>query len=131
HAGSGRHLTRIERDGAEVAVLVHDAAVLDDPALLEGVATATRLAGANARLQAEVRAQVAELEASRRRLLEAGDAERRRLETSLYDGAEHRLHEMADTLDRARQEAAGAETRARIDRAEVQLARTLEDLRRL
>src|SRR5436309_4764364 len=130
HAGSGRHLTRIERDGAEVAVLVHDAAVLDDPALLEGVATATRLAGANARLQAEVRAQVAELEASRRRLLEAGDAERRRLETSLHEGALQRLTRLDTRLADAR-DAANPATAALIDQAQGQLSRTSSDLREL
>src|SRR5262249_8240477 len=57
--GSRRQVTQVED-----AVLVHDAAVLDDPALVAAVAATTRLAAANARLQAEVRTQVAELEAS-------------------------------------------------------------------
>ena len=48
--GTGRQVTRIERDGDELAVLVHDTAVLDDPGLLQAVAAATRLAAANARL---------------------------------------------------------------------------------
>jgi signal transduction histidine kinase len=129
-AESGRHLTRIERGGAEVAVLVHDAAALEDPALLEAVATATRLAGANARLQAEVRAQVVELDASRRRLLEAGDSERRRLEVSLHEGALRRLTDLdarlADTRARAR-----PATVAAIDEAQGQLDRTSSDLREL
>ena len=128
--GTGRHVTRIERDGDEVAVLVHDAAVLDDPGLIEGVAVATRLASANARLQAEVRAQVAELEASRRRLLEAGDAERRRLEERLSDGAARRLSLLARELADART-MAGPATAPAIEQAEQQLARTESDLREL
>ncbi len=130
HADSRRQLTRIERDGAEIAVLVHDAAVLDDPALLEAVATATRLAAANARLQAEVRTQVAELEASRRRLLEAGDTERGRLEASLREGALRRLTRLDSRLANARVTAPPA-TAARIDAAQGQLARTSSDLREL
>jgi len=128
--GTRRHVTRIERDGDEVAVLVHDAAVLDDPGLIEAVAVATRLAAANARLQAEVHTQVAELEASRRRLLEAGDAERRRLEERLSDGAARRLSLLARELADART-TAGAATTPVIEQAEQQLARTASDLREL
>ena len=50
----GRAITRIERDGEVVAVLVHDPSVLDDPALVDAVASATRLASRNAELQAEI-----------------------------------------------------------------------------
>ena len=49
------------------------------------------LALENARLQAELRAQLAEVRASRARIVEAGDAERRRLERDLHDGAQQRL----------------------------------------
>ena len=80
--GSPRAVTLVERDGRPLAALVHDPAVLDDPGLVEGVAAAARLAAANARLHAEVRTQLAELAASRRRIVEAGDDERRRLETA-------------------------------------------------
>jgi signal transduction histidine kinase len=128
--GSGRKMTRIERDGAEVAIIVHDTAVLDDPGLIEAVAAATRLAAANSRLQAEVRAQVAELEASRRRLLEAGDAERRRLEARLRGGAARRLTLLAQQLANARATASAATTPA-IEQAQHQLARTAGDLSEL
>src|SRR6185312_11518283 len=80
---AGRTVTWIERSGAPVAVLVHDRAVLDDPELLEAVGTASSLAAANARLHAEIREQIAELEASRSRLLRASDQERSRLEQHL------------------------------------------------
>lgn len=127
---AARHTTRIERDGEEVAVLLHDAAVLDDPGLVDAVAAATRLAAANARLQADVRAQVAELEASRRRLLEAADAERRRLEHRLRDGAARRLVELQPRLASARA-TAGAAASSAIAQAEEQLARTSRELRHL
>ena len=43
------------------------------------------------RLQAEVRGRLEELRASRARIVRAGDAERRRLERDLHDGAQQRL----------------------------------------
>src|SRR6266536_64205 len=115
--GSGRSVTTVEREGQPVAVLVHDPAVLEDPGLLEAVTSAARLAAANARLQAEVRARVVELAASRRRILAARDEERRRLERRLHDGAEARLEELAATLRRGRRSASGERTRDQLARA--------------
>jgi signal transduction histidine kinase len=128
--GPGRRVTRVERDGAEVAVIVHDAALLDDPALLEAVGAATRLAAANARLQAEVREQVVELDASRRRLVEAGDDERRRLEERLRAGALDRLTRLDRRLAATRATAQPGAA-SRIADAQEQLARTSSDLREL
>jgi signal transduction histidine kinase len=129
--GSGRSATVVERDGRPAAVLIHDAAVLSDPVLLDAVVAAAQLGTANARLYAEVRAQIAELAASRRRLLDAGDHARQRLERRLHDGAERRLEELAETLRRCRQYATGQQTRDGVARGEDQLAGVLEDLRRL
>ena len=78
--GSGRSATMVERDGQLVALLVHDPAVLGDPGLAGAVSSAAGLAAANARLQAEMRASMAEIVASRRRILAAADEERGRLE---------------------------------------------------
>ena len=100
-AGSGRVATAIEDRGEEVAVLVHDEAVLVDRTLVESVAAAARLAVANARLQAEAQERAAELEASRRRIVEAADAQRRRLEHELRTGAERRLGTIAALLEAA------------------------------
>lgn len=91
-----RAVTPIDTDGELVAVLVHDRTVLDDTALLEGVAVATRLALANARLQAEVRARVDQLATSRRRIVEAADTQRRQLEQELREGTEQRLAAVMD-----------------------------------
>jgi signal transduction histidine kinase len=129
--GSERSVTVIERGGQPLAALVHDPAVLDDPGLREAVASAAQLAAANARLQAEVRVQVAALRESRRRILEAGDEERRRLGRRLREGAEQRLERLADRLRGTRLSARTEAARERIDRIEAQLARTLEELRQL
>jgi signal transduction histidine kinase len=98
-AGPGRAVTPIEERGRRVALLVHDAAVLDDPRLLSAVASATRLAVSNARLQAQVRGRVSEVEASRRRILEASDRQRQLFEQELRDGPERRLARVASLLD--------------------------------
>jgi signal transduction histidine kinase len=129
-AGSDRGATRVERDGQAVAVLLHDPAVLDDPGLVEAVAAAARLAASNARLQAEVRAQVSELQESRRRLVRAGDEERRRLEQRLREGAERRLVALEHVLELVSGNTSRTRT-AEIERARAQLARTLADLRDL
>jgi signal transduction histidine kinase len=128
---SNRSLTFVEREGRPIAVLVHDRAVLDEPGLVEAVASAARLAASNARLQAEVQARVAELAASRRRILEAGDEEWSRLERRLRDGAERVLVELGQALRRSRLDTSHERTRDQIAHAERELERTLDDLGRL
>jgi signal transduction histidine kinase len=129
--GSERATTAVQRDGQPLAVLVHDPAVLGDQGLVEAVASAARLAAANVRLRADVQARVSELSDSRRRLIAAGDEERLRLERRLRDGARRRLSQLGATLTEARQAATGTKTRERIGKAEDQLRRTQEELRRL
>jgi len=129
--GSERSVTIVEGEGRPVAALVHTPAVLDDPGLRDAVASAAQLAAANARLQAEVRTQVIELRESRRRILEAGDEERRRLERRLREGAEERLETLAERVTDARVSADSEAARDRIDRTQAQLARTLQELHRL
>jgi signal transduction histidine kinase len=126
--GSDRRVTRVDQDGKAIAVLVHDAAVLDDPGLSDALGRAARLAAANARLQAEVRTQVRELAESRRRLLQAGDDERRRLERRLHETVERRLTALADRLAHAERGAADA---AHLSRVRQQLDRALAELRDL
>ena len=82
-AGHGRAATTIGTASDPIGILIHHPSLLDDPGLTDSIATAARLASINARLQAEVRAQIVELEASRRRIVTAGDEEHRRLERRL------------------------------------------------
>ena len=96
--GEGRVATAITRDGVPLAVLVHDAAVLDDPVLVEQVAAGAALAVSNARLQARARERVDELVASRRRLVEAGDAQRRRFGRELDETVQTRLARIAELV---------------------------------
>ncbi|MCC6222197.1 MAG: histidine kinase dimerization/phosphoacceptor domain-containing protein, partial [Thermoleophilia bacterium] len=95
---SGRAVAPVEREGRLIGALVHDVTLADQPELVDGVRAAAALALENGRLQAELRARLEELRASRARLVEAGDAERRRLERNLHDGAQQRLIGVALTL---------------------------------
>jgi signal transduction histidine kinase len=83
--------TEIGRDGARTAVLLHDPSLLERRDLLNGVLSAATLSIEMARLRVELRLQLAEVEASRARIVEAGYEERRRLERDLHDGAQQRL----------------------------------------
>ena len=87
----GRARSEVHRDGARTAVLLHDPALLERRELLDGVLAAATLSIEIARLRVEVRLQLAEVEASRARIVEAGYEERRRLERDLHDGAQQRL----------------------------------------
>jgi signal transduction histidine kinase len=93
--GSSQVATMVSRDGRCVAALVHDASLRDSPELLEAVTSAAGLALENERLHAELLAHVDDLRESRARIVEAGDAERRRLERNLHDGAQQRLVAMS------------------------------------
>ena len=130
-----RAVTPIDVDGRRVGVIVHDPSIGSDRGLMAAVAVAAKLASANARLQAEVRAQVAEVEASRRRLVDAGDEQRRRLQHRLRTGALRRLDAVADRLTEA---LAVAEQRPcdgtaldQLTAAQRQLRRTVADVHEL
>jgi len=81
----------IAREGVRTAVLLHDPVLLERRDQLNGVIAAARLSIEMARLRVELRLQLAEVEASRTRIVEAGYEERRRLERDLHDGAQQRL----------------------------------------
>jgi signal transduction histidine kinase len=122
-AGSGRAVTVLEGDRGPLAAMIHDPALLDDPGLVASVGAAVRLAVENERLQAEVEAQLADVQASRARIVSAGDAERRRLERDLHDGAQQRLVALSFALRRARSQAAAP--------SDEGLAESLEDASQL
>jgi signal transduction histidine kinase len=127
-------VTPIVHAGREVAQLAHRPGLLDDPALVEEVAAAARLALENERLQAETRAQLEDLRASRSRIVETGDTERRRLERDLHDGAQQRLVGLLLELRLARSRMGSGPDLAlpaRINEAEAELLAALGELREL
>jgi len=105
--GPTRTVTLIEHEGQPLAVLVHDPTLREEPKLVEAVAAAARLGLVNARLHAEVRAQLETVQESRARIVSAADEERRRIERDLHDGAQQRLVALALEL-RAAQRQLGA-----------------------
>lgn len=88
---TGRTVTAIDRGGKPVAALIHDPALLDDRARLDAAIEAASMAIDNERLKAQLQAQLAEVQASRARIVDAGDRELRRVERNLHDGAQQRL----------------------------------------
>jgi signal transduction histidine kinase len=127
-----RVATLVERDGQRLAAIVHDRALLEDPRLVETVSATAGLLLENERLQAELRAQLAELRASRERIVRSGDEERRRLERDLHDGAQQRLLGLGMGLQliRARVDP-GSEAAELVDELEEELGRALQELREL
>jgi len=102
--GPSRAVTLIEHDGQPLAVLLHDPTLREEPKLVEAVAAAARLSLVNARLHAEVRAQLETVQESRARIVTAADEERRRIERDLHDGAQQRLVALALELRAAQRQ---------------------------
>jgi signal transduction histidine kinase len=101
-ASPGRAITTLVRDGRRIAVVAHTAAL---PDLERELGAAVRLALENERLQAEALAQLEDLRASRVRIVQTGDSERRRLERDLHDGAQQQLLALSYDLRLARAQA--------------------------
>src|SRR5215472_14651775 len=131
--GAARVSTVIERDGQPVAALIHDPALRHNPGLVDSVCAAAGLTLDNERLQAELRARLVELQASRARLVTAADEARRRIERDLHDGAQQQLVALRISLGLARQLVTGspAEAADLIVQTEGQAAAALEELREL
>ena len=124
---------RCRADGRRLAALIYDPSLDDDPELVEAVAGAAGIALENERLHAESQTRLTELQASRERIVAAGDAERRRLERNLHDGAQQRLVALALQLRLIqadiRRDPAAAE--ALVKNASDELAQSLQELREL
>jgi signal transduction histidine kinase len=128
--GADRTVTAVTAGGEEVAALVHDPALLDEPALVESVRATAGLVLENERLAAEVRSQLAEVRASRGRIVAATDAERRRIERNLHDGAQQRLVtvSVALGLEASRADAAASDV---LSRAQDEVEQAISELREL
>ena len=105
--GSGRFATEVEHDGRRLAAIIHDASLEDARDLVRTVGAAAAMTLENERLDAELRAKLAELRASRSRIVEAGYEQRRRLERDLHDGAQQRLMALGINLRLVRERIEG------------------------
>jgi len=132
--GTGRTSTPLRRGTQTVALLVHDLAVLPVDALDQVLGPAARLALENERLAAEGLARMHDVQASRRRIVTAGDEARRRLERDLHDGAQQSLLALAYTVRVARGAAGRSGQGVALAELDLGLAKTqaaLDDLRDL
>src|SRR3954451_16142115 len=131
--GGDRTAAPVQRDGRELAMLAYYASLEDDPELVAAVAAAAAIALDDARLQAESEDRLAELRASRERIVAAGDAERRRLERNLHDGAQQRLVSVALQLRMIQRsiDTDPALAKRLVTSAGDQLSKSLEELREL
>jgi signal transduction histidine kinase len=130
-----RAVTRLEDDGEPLAALIHDPSLLDEPKLVRAAGAAARLALENARLQADMRAQLTQVQESRVRIVAAADEERRRIERDLHDGAQQRLVALALQLRTAQRRLGAGEADPAVEAlltsavAELQVA--VDELREL
>jgi signal transduction histidine kinase len=127
---TGRVWTPVEHDGKLIAAIIHrpDLANTD---IVQTAGTAAVLQLENERLRADLRARLDELRDSRARIVEVSDAERRRLERNLHDGAQQQLVALALQLRLARNKATNKESAELIDGALEQLDQALSELREL
>ena len=127
---AGQSSTPVTQNGETVAVIMHDAALDTDPELVAAAGQALLLAIENGRLTAEVQSTNTELRATRARILATGEAERRKIERDLHDGAQQHLIALSMRVGLAR-EIADPEVAQRLDDVGKELDEILEELRDL
>ena len=124
--------TSVDVGGRRIAAIAHDPALSDEPQLVRAAGAAAALALENQRLSAALRARIEELHASRARIVEAADAERRRLERDLHDGAQSRLVALALKLRLAQRKVEpGSDAAVLLEESSAELQQSLDELREL
>jgi signal transduction histidine kinase len=112
----------VDRDRHPVAAMVIDERLTEDPELVTAAASATLLAVENGALEGELRA-------SRARILEAGNAERRRIERDLHDSAQQRLVALRIHLALVGEKLDTPEERDMLDGLGTEVDEAIEELR--
>ncbi|HEX8098580.1 MAG TPA: GAF domain-containing sensor histidine kinase [Actinomycetota bacterium] len=112
-----------------------EAVTPDEQKLLSDLASQAALVLRNVRLNAELQAKLEELQASRQRIVAAQDAERRRLERNIHDGAQQQLVALSVKLRLARTLAGRDPARAEqmlteVEQETIEALETLRDLAR-
>ena len=117
-------------DGSErLAVIAFGRGRPDDPALVEAGVAVTRLYVANERLSAQIQEQLDDVRASRARIVEAADVERRRIERDLHDGLQQRMVALAMDLSAA--ERGEVDQAVALHRGSAEVLALLADVREL
>jgi signal transduction histidine kinase len=122
----GRQWRELRSGGQPVAGLGYDAALDDDPELIDAVSTAVLLGFERSRTDSERQRILSELQASRRRIATASATERRRIERDLHDSAQQQLVALRIHLDRA-SERLGRD--AELERVGEGLEQALDEIR--
>jgi signal transduction histidine kinase len=127
-----RRRTAIDRAGTPIAEVLHDPSMHERPDLLQQVVEHAGLAIEIVRLRVELRRQLDEVAASRRRIVAAGDEERRRIERNLHDGAQQRLVSIGLALRHAQHELGpGALAGETLEAALAEITVAIQELREL
>ena len=121
---SERGLTLVTRSNQVLAALVHDPGLDADPTVVEGLVATSLLLLDNARLLEQLRA-------SRARIVDAGERERRRLERDLHDGAQQQLVALQIRLASARELAHDEELIKRLDATQRDAEAAVQEIRAL
>jgi len=131
-AGGGRLRLRVTASsGEELAVILADPSLSASDDLVRAAVAATSFALENARLDAALAGQLEEVRESRRRIIHAGIAERRRLEHDLHDGIQQGLQGLHVMLAAAEADTSDDASRAFIGRIGKELALVIDELRDL
>ncbi len=127
---SGPTATLVPGPDGPLAAIVHDRVLAEDPGLVAAGVAMTRLVIEHQQLSRQLLRQLDEVRASRVRILEAGDAERRRIEHDLHDGVQQRLLALALSLRRASATPTiDAEAAAALDRGADEALGVVSDVR--
>jgi signal transduction histidine kinase len=132
--GDGWARWPIRHAGSTLGTLVAPAELVQRGSLVPKLLEAAALAVEIARLRLELRRQLAEVEASRARIVAAADKERRRIERDLHDGAQQRLVSIGLALRHAQHAlgpAAEPEVNRTLDDAVAEITIAIDELREL
>ena len=128
----GQVVTLVEYETRKIGAIAHDAKLLERPEFLDSFVPTMRIAMERDRLHRDLVRKIAELKASRARLVKIADEERRRLERNLHDGAQQRLTIVLLALRRLEQQVADdPELEPLVASARQELHDAIADLREL
>jgi signal transduction histidine kinase len=127
----GRSATPLQRHSHTVAYILHDAALETDPELVTAAGQSVLVVLESGRLESELRSRTEELRRSSGRIVAAGEAERRKIERDLHDGAQQRLTAIQIKLALLRERSDAHALAPELDEIGEDANAAVEDLRSL